>query len=136
MKLSTGLRVGIAACVLSLALTAAYYYGTTNASSVVALPSQIQMGKASVTRSASPAVGSTVGASANVAKHPTTTVRTAAAPKVATTSATHRTTATTAPYRTYTTARRTVVTSVRSSNCYPHSSGSTSGGTSRHGDCW
>lgn len=47
MKLNTGLRIGLVVCILALALTAAYYYGTARAASVVALPSEITLGNTS-----------------------------------------------------------------------------------------
>lgn len=43
MKLRNGLRIGILAFVVALALTAAYYYGATRAQSVVALPTAISL---------------------------------------------------------------------------------------------
>ena len=52
MKLHTGLRIGIVVCILTLALIAAYHYGTARAASVVALPSEITLGNGGAHRDA------------------------------------------------------------------------------------
>lgn len=148
MKLRNGLRIAALACVVALALTAAYYYGVARAQSVVALPTSISLTAPGGAGTTLPAA--TTGFAVTTLPTPTT------APAVTRPASTPTTPSTTQsgtgrPSTTATTARaprptqsasspatRQLVTPIRGWDCEPHSSGSASAGGGGTGttNCW
>lgn len=125
MKLNTGLRIGFVVCILALALTAAYYYGTARAASVVALPTELTLGNAATDATSS----TTVRSAATVSSAPSTPANLAPAATTGSTATGPTAASVAAPSSSSTpSVQRHVVTTVWDWNCGSGNWGSGRGG--------
>lgn len=131
MKTGNLMRIGVAVCVVALAITAAYFYGSTRANPAAALPAEITLGGASSTASVVPSTSTSAATSTTAAPTTATTQPSGTTPS-ATTASTQKTTptgsSTSSGSSSQPSGHRSVVTTVWDWNCDNGNWGSGRGG--------